>query len=283
MDWVLKVALEGHFKGLKINEQFSLTDLDYADDILLLTDSLEDAQIGIDRIQLIGGKVGLKLNAKKTVWLSNEIPDGTLIVQNEIIHKSEQLIYLGSQLNVKGGMTSEVDRRLSAGNAAFWSYRKLWCNRAISESTKVKIYSAVVRSILLYATESWSLNSADKRKLEVFHRSKLRWILGVKWRDRISNSDLFGRAGITQIDAIIRQRRWRWFGHVLRMDPARWPFRVLNAFGTNKDSSKRKRGAPVKTWKREMMKFSWEEVDWAKVNVRKPHWKKWCAGEWLCF
>ena len=178
-------------------------------------------------------------------------------------------------------MVNEIDRRLSAGNASFWAYRKLWVNRGISEKIKVRIYAAVVRSILLYASDSWCLSVADKRRLEIFYRRKVCWITGVKWNHKISNSELYKRVEIPQIDAIIQQRRWRWFGHVLRMDQSRWPIRMLESDGRDNDSKKRKRGAPSKTWKREMMKFSWEETDWVKANVRKPHWKKWCSGEWI--
>ena len=151
----------------------------------------------------------------------------------------------------------------------------------MSEKIKVSIYSAVFRSILLYASDSWSLSSADKRKLEIFDRRKLCWITGIKWNDKISNTELYKRVEIPQINAIIQQRRWRWFGHALRMDQSRLPIRMLETDGKGNDSKKRKRGAPTKTWKREMMKFSWEETDLAKTNVRKPHWKKWYAGEWI--
>ena len=88
-------------------------------------------------------------------------------------------------------MVNEIDRRLSAGNASFWAYRKLWVNRGISEKIKVRIYAAVVRSILLYASDSWCLSVADKRKLEIFDRRKLCWITGIKWNDEITNTELY--------------------------------------------------------------------------------------------
>jgi hypothetical protein len=285
MDWVLRVALDGHFKGLQINAQVNLTDLDYADDILLLSDSLEDVQVGIDRIQQIGAKVGLKLNAKKTVWMPAGLPDCFLVVNNEQVTKSDTLVYLGSQIDIRGGMANEIDRRLSAGNAAFWSYRRVWKNEAISVENKIKIYSAVVRSIILYASDSWSLTKVEQRKLEVFDRSKVRWILGINWPDKISNDSLFERAGIAQIDAIMRQRRWKWLGQVLRMKEHRWPIRALEMSYHSEQLVKRKRGAPTKSWRRMMMKISWEDLAWSKVKeeqkLQKPHWNKWCAGEWI--
>ena len=43
-----------------------LTDLDYADDISLLSDNVEQAQELLNRVELECAKVGLRLNAKKT-------------------------------------------------------------------------------------------------------------------------------------------------------------------------------------------------------------------------
>ena len=50
-----------------------LTDLDYADDISLLSDNVEQAQELLHRVELECAKVGLRLNAKKTEVLTYNV------------------------------------------------------------------------------------------------------------------------------------------------------------------------------------------------------------------
>ena len=51
----------------------------------------------------------------------------------------------------------------------------------------------------------------------VFRRRRLRTILGVSWRDRITNDELMKRAGIEDLLNIVRVRRMILAGHILRL------------------------------------------------------------------
>jgi hypothetical protein len=280
MDWVLREALDGKVVGLRMKDRDEITDLVYADDVLLLSESVKEAQLAINKIQETGRKVGLILNAKKTVWIANGVTEDILTVENADIPKSSVLVYLGSAVNACGGMENEVDRRISAGNASFWAYRNLWKNKSISVQIKMRIYSAVVRSRLLYASQSWALTGKEKMKLEVWDRNKIRYVTGV-WPQKISNQELMELAQIPQIDSVIKRSKWKWLGSVLRMDESRWPLKVISTVPNDNGEGKRTRGAPKKNWLDTIIKEGWETIDWAKIEVRKPHWKRWREGVWL--
>ena len=84
------------------------------------------------------------------------------------------------------------------------------------------------------------------QKLEVFQRKCLRRILRIFWPNVISNEDLYAETHTQPIDEVIRKRRWRWIGHVLRRPPdaiSRVAIRWTPA-------GKRKRGRPKETWRR---------------------------------
>ena len=74
-----------------------LTDLDYADDICLLTHSTRTMQKMLERLGKEAANAGLKINVKKTkemrIALTNKEP---LYIHNEIIEKVTQFNYLGS-------------------------------------------------------------------------------------------------------------------------------------------------------------------------------------------
>ncbi|GFR79869.1 endonuclease-reverse transcriptase [Elysia marginata] len=55
--------------------------------------------------------------------------------------------------------------------------------------------------------------------LEVFQNKCLRRILKIFWPKIISNKDLGGRSELEPLNTIIRERRWKWLGHVCRRPP----------------------------------------------------------------
>ena len=83
--------------------------------------------------------------------------------------------------------------------------------------TKISVYKVAVRSVLFYAVESWPLKALHLHDLEVFDHHCLRKILKIRYSDRISNVDVRHHCcKIEPAATIVKQRRLRWLGHVLR-------------------------------------------------------------------
>jgi len=84
-------------------------------------------------------------------------------------------------------------------------------------------------SALLYSAELWPLTVTQKKKLEAAHRRFQRRLLGITWRDKIRNEEIRRQTRLkTYLELIIKQRRLRWFGHVLRMDDDRIPKQAIS-------------------------------------------------------
>ncbi len=81
---------------------------------------------------------------------------------------------------------------------------------------KRKVNYLLVRSILLYGCETWSVRVADERMLEVFDNDSIRRILRVRRRDCVPSVELRRRLCLTSIPALLVQKRLRWFGHAAR-------------------------------------------------------------------
>ncbi|VDP79609.1 unnamed protein product, partial [Schistosoma mattheei] len=86
--------------------------------------------------------------------------------------------------------------------------------RDIRLSIKGRVYCAVVRSVLLYGSETWPLRVKDTRELLVFDPRCLRNIAGVCWDHRVSNSEVRRRVLGMSVDEVINLHRLRWLGHV---------------------------------------------------------------------
>ena len=71
-------------------------------------------------------------------------------------------------------------------------------------------------------------------------------IIGVTWKDKVSNAEVLARTGQRRLQDIVGDRRFRFAGHVMRMAPER-PVRC--AIEWTPADGRRKRGRPKKTWR----------------------------------
>ena len=66
---------DSYFTICKMITAVTLTDLDFADDICLLSDEINEAQELLEKVESECLKVGLHLNDKKTKYMSYNIPE----------------------------------------------------------------------------------------------------------------------------------------------------------------------------------------------------------------
>jgi Reverse transcriptase (RNA-dependent DNA polymerase) len=83
VDYVMRVALADQSLGLKITNKVGTTtrikiptkyttDLDFADDIMLISDDAINSQKQLDSVDIMARKVGLKINTAKTEFMMVE-------------------------------------------------------------------------------------------------------------------------------------------------------------------------------------------------------------------
>jgi hypothetical protein len=105
-------------------------------------------------------------------------------------------------------------------------------SRAVNRSLKLKIYTTLIRPVVTYGCEAWTLTSRNEQQLRIFERKKIRKIFGPVqdkngiWRIR-KNYELNELTGNADIVRFIKNRRMAWLGHVMRMDEGKIPRRIL--------------------------------------------------------
>ena len=106
----------------------------------------------------------------------------------------DKFTYLVSTLS-RNIIDDEVNARLAGASAAFGRlHNNLWNRRGITLETKVKVYRTVVLTTLLYGCESWMVYESHAKKLSHFHTTCLRKLLGIKWQDKIPDTEVLRRA-----------------------------------------------------------------------------------------
>ena len=109
--------------------QWSLTehlnDLDYADDIAVLSTNKEQMQRKSEKISNVSNKIGLQINIPKTKILRINATTQAPIQLNGInLEDVESFDYLGSKIDEQGGTNRDVQARINKARTAFASLRK---------------------------------------------------------------------------------------------------------------------------------------------------------------
>ena len=157
----------------------------------------------------------------------------------------EKFVYLGGTITQSGKCTEDIKNGIGKALGAVQNLQKIWTAKDIRCTTKLELYKVLILSILMYGSETWTLRKEDENRLLVFEMICLRKILGVTRLDKIRNTIIRETLGLedTILDRIA-QKRLRFFGHVNRMKPTRYPNILLTA----NIHGDRPRGRPAKKW-----------------------------------
>ena len=134
----------------------------------------------------------------------------------------------------------------------------IWKRTGLSLQTKIRLYNALVISVLLYGSETWTLLKADERRLEAFHVNCQRRILGIRWLYFVTNASVISQTGEEGLAIRFCWRRLSIFGYVRRLPEATPAHSALRLAvdaraGGKSDISpewKRQWGRPCRMWDR---------------------------------
>ena len=169
----------------------------YADDIVIMADSLNELQKGMDILRDYCERWKLTVNVNKTKVMifkkGGRLPIDTRVIYNgseiEIVKK---FTYLGIVFSC-GGSFEHTYEALSgqALKAIFKMKQFLQKFSNIDVRHKIELFDKLIKPILCYGCEVWGMNNANK--LENIHTHFLKEILGVKLQTQ--NNFVYGELG----------------------------------------------------------------------------------------
>ena len=163
--------------------------------------------------------------------------------------------YLGSVISSNGSILSEMKARLSKAFSVMGRLnRYFWRKPNISRKTKLRIFNALVGSVMLYGADPWQDSAATLKKIDVFHAKSLRRIEGLRWSDFVSNKKLLQLTEQSWFSTQAAKWTLRWFGHLLRMPP-NLPAKMIYDFDPIKVGWKWPHGRPKKRWSDSLSEF----------------------------
>jgi hypothetical protein len=240
-------AAENSLAGKKTpkteREKYRMRDLLFADDIALVAETKGKLEKALQSLTDIFAMYGLRVSIKKTKWqaLAPMVRrcDEEVKINGVTIERVEEFVYLGSVFNELGTPESDIQRRIKLANDAMRRVRKIIWNKSTPMGLKRKILITFIYPTLTYGCETWAISNAgeDLRRLKTWWHKQLRKCCGVTKRDRNRMELIFKKTGAQPIENLIKERRLRYVGHVMRYPKERITKQIIGALA--KKSSKR--------------------------------------------
>jgi len=130
---------------------------------------------------------------------------------------SSPCVYLDSIQSSGGYCWQDMKRRIGLAASAMSSLHRIWNDKCLSVPTKIHLFQAVVLSVLLSASETWTVRVTDMKTPEDFYLKCHRQILGVRWHEHVTNSEILSHAGVGPLAEQIACRCTAAFGHITRL------------------------------------------------------------------
>jgi len=203
----------------------------YADDVVLVTKTKQTITNTFQKLKQEAEKYGLAINQNKTKYMRHSRTqtygkDIEIETEGMKIEEVNNVKYLGTIVTKDNLTEEEIKERTAAGNRAFFANKKIFQSKLISKKSKIKLYKALIRPVVVCGSECWVLTENIKQKLLAFERRILRRIFGPtqkangEWRLK-TNEELENAIGYENIVRHIKSKRLSWLRHVERMPKER--------------------------------------------------------------
>ena len=207
-------------KGIKINGSY-LNNLRFADDIVLISDKIEELREMLMELELGGRESGLEINIQKTKLLTRK-KEQNITLNGKKIEHVDNFTYLGQQISFINSDRSELERRIAISWKKFWSLKHIFKGN-FQNKLKSQILNSCVFPAFSYGCQTWALTKADKSKIITHQNDLERAMLNVKKIDKIKLKLIKKKLpyNMNFLHAAMR-KKWDWGGHVARMESSRW-------------------------------------------------------------
>jgi hypothetical protein len=197
--------------------------------------------------------MGLMVNEKKTKYMFAAATQKGRHTQNwqlgdKVFERVTSFKYLGNVMNEEGRTSECVRDRIQAGNRAYAANHHMLKSKVIRRSVKMLIHKTLIRPVVTYGYEPWTLTKSDENLLRIFERRILRKIYGPiqegdTWRIR-NNEELKRPINGEDIVKFIKTQRIRRLGHLKRVEVGAMPRKMTEG----RLFIERRKGSPRLRW-----------------------------------
>jgi len=255
----------GPYYGMVIDSPSDpLTNLRFADDVLLVATSKADVRKMLEDVQREAATFGLKLHTGKTKILTTDLASRENAVtcagqHVQILKDGEWEKYLGRKVSVDEFHATELQNRIAMGWGSFFKLKGALCNTKIPIKSRIALFDSSVTPCVLYACATWTMNTEYHRILRCVRRRMLRWMIkparkvDEDWPDYIRRStytceELAAKHGSKDWNTTQRKRKCILAAKCSSCLDERWSSRLLHWKPWFRCMPERSVGHPCKRW-----------------------------------
>ena len=155
----------------------------------------------------------------------------------------QTLFWGGSKITADGDCSHEIKRRLLLGRKVLTKLDSILKSRDITLPTMVRLVKAMVFPVVMYGGESWTVQKAERRRIDAFELWCWRRLLRVPWTARRSNQSILKISPGISLEGMVLKLRLQYFGHLMRRIDSLEKTLMLGGIG-----GKRRRGWQRMRW-----------------------------------
>ena len=122
----------------------------------------------------------------------------------------------GSKIIADGDCSHETKRHLRLGRKVMTSLDSIFKSRDITLLTKVCLVKATVFPVVMYGCESWTVNKAERRRIDTFELWCWRRLLRVPWTARRSNLSILKEINPEcSLEGLLLKLKLQYFGYMM--------------------------------------------------------------------
>jgi len=260
----------------------------YADDLALMADSADGLRTALLVLESAAVEWGMQLNYGKTEVVVFGAAAGNadgqaathITLNGGRVAHVDHFRYLGSIQEDTAQQERDISARINQAGAAFHHLQtRVFADRGVSLSTKMRLYKAIVVPTLIYGgAQGWAPTHSQRQRLDAFNTTCLRRLLRLRREpEMMSNEQLYDITRQPSITSLLRQHRMRWLGHVSRMQDGTAVKQLLFATAPV-GRVVRVQGGPSNTWNRvaqaDLTLLGKEGRLWYKESQNREYWNE---------
>ena len=145
-------------------------------------------------------------------------------------------------------------------------FRQLLTKKNLSLIMRGRLYIRCVQNSMLPYSETRPVRKENAVALQRAEMRMVRWMCGIKVKDRFPSKKLRERLGIDDITLVLQRNRLQWYGHVLWKEDDDWVKKCMEY----EVEGPRTRGRQKRTW-REVVEKDCQECK-VKSRLVLPFW-----------
>ena len=168
------------------------------------------------RVKEESEKAGLKLNIQKTIIMAYS-PITSWEMDGDTVETVSDFDFWGSKITADGECSYEIRRCLLLGKKVMTNLDSILKSRDTTLPTKFHLVKAMVFPVVMYGCESWTINKAERQRIDAFELWCWRRFLRVLGTARRSNQSILKeiRTGCS-LEGMMLKLKLQYFGHLIQ-------------------------------------------------------------------